>query len=42
MTGINPEIQRRQIQHFLKADPEYGSRIAQQLNLKMEQATGSR
>jgi catalase len=42
MRGINPEIQRRQIQHFLKADPEYGSRIAQQLNLKMEQATGSR
>jgi catalase len=34
MRGINPEIQRRQISHFSKADPEYGARIAEQLNLK--------
>ncbi len=36
MSGINPEIQRRQIQHFTKADPSYGRRIAAKLNLKTE------
>jgi len=41
MSGIDPQIQRRQIEHFTKADPEYGRRIAEQLNLKMESA-GSR
>jgi len=35
MRGIDEEIQRRQIQHFLKADPEYGNRVAEALNLKV-------
>ena len=35
MAGIDVEIQRRQILHFLNASPEYGSRIAEKLNLKM-------
>jgi len=42
MSGINPDIQRRQIQHFLKADPEYGNRIAQLLGLKVDATTASR
>ena len=33
MKGVHPDIQRRQIEHFLKADPEYGRRVAQKLNL---------
>jgi len=33
MKGINPEIQRRQVQHFLKAHPDYGKRVAQELQL---------
>ena len=33
------EIQRRQIQNFLKADPQYGNGVAQALGLKVEAAT---
>ena len=36
MSRVKPEIQRRQIEHFLKADPEYGNRKAGLLNLKVE------
>jgi catalase len=35
MSGVNPEIQRRQVQHFLRADPEYGIRIADKLGLEL-------
>jgi catalase len=42
MAGINPDIQRRQVQHFLNADSEYGIRIAEKLNVKLEQATVTR
>jgi catalase len=38
MVGVRPDIQRRQIEHFFKADPDYGQRVAQQLNLKVEHA----
>jgi catalase len=31
--GASKEIQRRQLQHFLKADPEYGSRVGRALGL---------
>jgi len=40
MAGINADIQRRQIRHFTSADPEYGERLAQKLNLKIEGAAG--
>ena len=39
MSGINPDIQRRQIQHFLKADPEYGNGVAKLLQLKVDATT---
>ena len=41
MQSVSPEIQRRQIGHFLKADLDYGSRIAQQLNQKADEAAAS-
>jgi catalase len=36
------DIQERMVQHFLKADPDYGTRVAQGLGIqvKVEQATG--
>jgi catalase len=36
MKNVPADIQRRQIQHFLKAYSEYGTRIAESLNLSME------
>lgn len=33
MQGVRQEIQLRQIEHFRKADPEYGARVAQGLGL---------
>jgi len=42
MTGIDPDIQRRQIAHFTKADPEYGARIARKLNLASISSTDYR
>ncbi len=33
LTHVKREIQQRQIQHFLKADPEYGARVAAGLGL---------
>jgi catalase len=33
MKGISPEIQRRQIQHFSNADPEYGRLVAERLGI---------
>ena len=35
MKNVPVEIQRRQIQHFLNADPEYGKRVAEALNVKV-------
>lgn len=34
MTGIDPTIQLRQIEHFTKADPAYGDGVAKGLGLK--------
>jgi catalase len=36
MTGIPERIQRLQVSHFAKADPEYGRRVADGLKLKVE------
>ncbi len=33
MKPVKPEIQHRQIAHFYKADPDYGSRVAQGLGI---------
>jgi Catalase-related immune-responsive len=33
MRSVPPNIQERQLQHFLKADPEYGKGVAQGLGL---------
>ncbi|PJI52365.1 hypothetical protein CTI14_43515 [Methylobacterium radiotolerans] len=33
MKTVKQEIQLRQIEHFRKADPEYGARIAKGLGL---------
>ena len=33
LRGAGTEIQRRQVAHFTKADPEYGARVAQALGL---------
>jgi catalase len=33
LKGASREIQRRQVQHFVKADPEYGARLATALGL---------
>ncbi|NMG05622.1 catalase [Brasilonema sp. UFV-L1] len=37
MKSVKPEIQRRQIPHFYKADPDYGIRVAQELGIDIEQ-----
>ena len=34
MASVPEEIQRRQIDHFTKADPEYGRRVAEGLGLR--------
>ena len=34
MTSVPEEIQRRQIDHFTKADPDYGRRVAEGLGLR--------
>lgn len=36
LSNVPEEIQLRQIEHFSKADPEYGSRVAQGLGLNIE------
>ena len=33
MTSVSEEIQRRQLEHFTRADPEYGRRVAEGLGL---------
>ena len=33
MASVPKEIQQRQVDHFTKADPEYGRRIAEGLGL---------
>ena len=35
MSGIDVEIQRRQVAHFLKANTEYGSRVAEGLQIRI-------
>jgi catalase len=37
MNGVSERIQRLQIGHFAKADPEYGRRVAEGLGLKVEE-----
>ena len=37
MNGVSERIQRLQISHFAKADPEYGRRVAEGLGLKVEE-----
>ena len=34
MTSVSEQIQRRQIQHFTKADPDYGRRVAEGLGIE--------
>ena len=41
MRNVNADIQRRQISHFLKADIEYGKRVARALNLQVEPFSAS-
>jgi catalase len=36
MSSVPTEIQKRQIEHFYKADPEYGSGVARGLGLEIE------
>jgi len=36
MSSVPPEIQKRQIEHFYKADPEYGIGVAKGLGLEIE------
>lgn len=31
-----PEVQRRQLEHFFKADPDYGRRVAEKLDIKVD------
>jgi catalase len=38
MAGVPEEIQRRQIGHFLKADPAYGAGVAKRLGLSVQAA----
>jgi len=33
-----PEVQRRQLEHFFKADEDYGRRVADKLSLKLQPA----
>jgi catalase len=39
MKSVPEEIKQRQIGHFAKADPEYGSRVAEGLGLKIDETT---
>jgi catalase len=41
MKGVDPEIQRRMVDHFTKADGEYGARVAAALGLPVEQASAA-
>jgi catalase len=34
MANVSPDIQERQVQHFFKADPDYGRGVAEALGLK--------
>ena len=34
MANVSPDIQERQLQHFVKADPVYGRGVAEALGLK--------
>lgn len=36
MKPVKPEIQRRQIYHFYKTDPDYGIRVDQGLGIDIE------
>lgn len=38
MTGVNRDIQERQVRIFYKCDPEYGTRIAQGLGIPVQRA----
>lgn len=40
MDGVPEEIQRRQIAHFLKADPAYGQGVAKRLGLEVAVSAG--
>jgi catalase len=40
MKSVPLYIQARQIDHFFKADPDYGSRVAQGLGIGIDQVTG--
>ena len=40
MDGVPEEIQRRQIVHFLKADPAYGEGVARRLGIEVEALAG--
>jgi len=37
MASVDPKIQARQIQHFFKADPEYGKGVAEGLGCKLNE-----
>ena len=39
MKGVPREIQVRQVGHFHKADPDYGSRVAKGLGIDIGQVT---
>ena len=34
LSGASPDVQRRQLQHFVRADAEYGARVARALGLE--------
>jgi catalase len=38
MQGVPEEIQRRQVDHFRKADEDYGRRVAEGLGLETQAA----
>ncbi len=37
-----PEVQQRQLEHFLKVDEDYGRRVAEKLGIKLEEAKGKK
>jgi len=41
MRSVPERIQRKQIEHFLKADPAYGQGVADGLGLKLEAMVGA-
>jgi catalase len=42
MRTVARDIQARQIQHFFKADPKYGQRVAEGLGQKLEEVLTSK